>query len=350
MTDDLNAKSVWGGQETQFFFALSPDRVLAAIEALGLPTTGRCLALNSMENRVFDVEIDGEGPRGVERERVVKFYRPGRWSKEQILEEHNFLLDLVREDLPVIAPLEIKDGSTLATDAESGIHYAIFPKRGGRAPDELSDEQLRWLGRLLARVHAVGRKKEFQARLELNPDTYGYANLDYLLDSGAIPLEMQNRYRDAVEEICEIANPWFAAADCQRIHGDCHLGNFLWRPDTGPMLLDFDDTVSGAPVQDLWLLFAGREEETKRQWELCLEAYESMSPFDRSSLRLVEALRALRFVHFSAWIGKRWQDPAFQSAFPHYGSFAYWQSQTMDLEEQVDLVRLAQDRPYFDTF
>lgn len=345
-------QSAWGDAETQFFYEITPDRVLEAVETSGIRTTGRCLVLNSMENRVYDVELEeAENPANPSsRQRVVKFYRPGRWSREQILEEHEFLLELAADDIPVIAPLKFSDGETLKVDASSGIFYAIFPKMGGRAPDELSREQLEWFARLLARLHIVGAEHDSQHRIYLDTNTYGSANLDYLLETRAIPMELESRYANAVDRICEISGPWFEETPMQRIHGDCHLGNFLWRPDSGPLLLDFDDMVMGPSVQDFWLLFSGRDEDTKRQWDIFLDSYESLRHFDRGSLRLVEALRALRFVHFSAWIGKRWKDPSFQQAFSHYGSFQYWQEQTLDLEEQVRLLELARDNAYFDTF
>lgn len=350
----MTKSGIWGERETKYFFHLTPDRVLEAVEGAGIRTTGRCLVLNSMENRVYDVELEDDGtfdPKNPSsRFRVIKFYRPGRWTREQILEEHEFLAELKGEEVPVIAPLAFPDGETLRLDDDSGIYYAIFPKMGGRAPDELADDQLAWIGRTLARLHAVGAKKAAKHRLSLDPDTYGRANLEFLLEKNLIPLEYERRYAETVTEICEVADRLFAGVPRQRIHGDSHLGNFLWHPDRGPLVLDFDDMVMGPPVQDFWLLFPGRDEETKRQWEVFLEAYETLRLFDWETLRLVEALRALRFVHFSSWIGKRWQDPAFQSAFPHYGSHQYWQEQTQDLEEQLELVEAAENRSYFETF
>lgn len=337
------AQHVWGDEDTAYFYSLTPERILDAVEAAGYRCTGRVLPMNSMENRVFDVELDFDDPDAVtnpsERFRIVKFYRPGRWSAEQIEEEHRFLLDLDAHELPVTPPIPFSDGRTLARVPDTRIDYAIFPKRGGRAPDELGDEQLEWLGRLIARVHNVGEIQPAEHRLRLDPETYGRANLAWLLDHDQIPAELADRYAEVVEEICRIAAPWFADTPVQRIHGDCHMGNILWRPDEGATLIDFDDMLTGPCVQDLWLLVAGRDEHARRQWEILLEGYEMMRPFDRRSLRLVEPLRALRFVHFSAWIAKRWQDPAFPEAFPQFAAAGYWHEQLHDLEEQLALIR-----------
>lgn len=322
--------------ETRFFFELTPERILDAVELLGVRCTGRCLQLNSMENRVYEVEVelDGEPESPAERFRVVKFYRPGRWSKEQIGEEHRFLLDLKAADIPVVAPIEFPDGSTLQQVGALEIYYAIFPKVGGRSPDELDSEQLLWLGRLLARIHTVGAQREAKTRLRLNPATYGIENLKYLIDSGVVPRETQAAYRGVVERICTLVEPWFQEVKTQRIHGDCHLGNILWGRD-GPFFVDFDDMVVGPCVQDVWLIVPGREEQ---QLQNLLSGYELMRPFDRNSIRLIEPLRALRFVHFSAWIARRWHDPAFQRVFPQFGSGGYWGEQLSDLNDQLTII------------
>lgn len=332
---------VWGNSETQFFFELGPDHVLAAIERAGYQTTGRCLTLNSMENRVYDVELAlEERPRNPsDRFRVLKFYRPGRWTEAQILEEHEFLLSLAAHEIPVIAPEQNSNGESLFFDEETGIRYAIFPKRGGRAPDELNEEKLAWIARSIARIHLLGETKDAEHRIRLHTDSYGYANLDYLMDKGLIPMQLEDRYAEIAESICDTSVDWIDEAECIRLHGDCHLGNILWRDD-GPLFLDFDDMVMGPPIQDLWLLVGERDgPAAEKQWEILIENYETFRPFDRASRRIVEPLRALRFMHFSAWIGKRWQDPAFKNAFPYYGTFEYWDEQVRDLEEQWDRIQ-----------
>jgi Ser/Thr protein kinase RdoA (MazF antagonist) len=328
----LNA---WCEESTRFFFDLQPERVLEAVERAGLESTGRCMALGSFENRVYEVELET-------RARVVaKFYRPGRWSREQILEEHRFLLDLKDAEIPAVAPLEFPPGSsadpTLRKLEPAGIWYSLFPKVGGRAPDELSDEQLVRIGRLLARVHNVGATRDAPARVRLDVATYGRANLAALSDGGFLPAEVASPYRRAALALFELLEPRLAAARAQRIHGDCHLGNLLWSTQ-GPFFLDFDDMVRGPAVQDVWLLIAGRDEEALRQREVLLSGYTEMREFDRRELALVEGLRALRFIHFSAWIARRWQDPAFPLAFPQFGSPNYWGKELKDLEEQLSLL------------
>jgi Ser/Thr protein kinase RdoA (MazF antagonist) len=325
---------------TQSFFSLTPDHVLRAVEVSGLICTGRCIALNSFENRVYDVELETGAnlPKNSPlNRRIVKFYRPGRWSYEQILEEHEFLKDLSDSEIPVIAPLTFPDGGTCQSIPESGIIYTLFPKVGGRSPDELSREQLIRIGRLLGRIHSVGLLKKSKYRMKLTPETYGYSNLEFLVSGKWIPMDLESKYRSVVEKICTITASWFDSIEYQRIHGDCHLGNLLWN-DLGPFFLDFDDMLEGPPVQDLWLLIPGRDQESMQKRDFLLEGYREFKKFDQSSLKLVEVLRALRYVHYAAWLAKRWEDPAFPLAFPQFGSHAYWQAQVNDLEEQWEVI------------
>lgn len=347
-------KATWG-EETRFFFEMTPDRVMNAVEHSGLVCTGRCQTLNSFENRVYEVEVevsDEELSRDpLSKKKVAKFYRPGRWSEKQILEEHEFIYDLLEREVPAIAPERFSDGRTLHVDQQTGIFYTVFPKVGGRAPDELSDEQLIRLGRLLARLHGVGSSKEARERMVLNPETYGLANLDFLIKGGFIPLELEKRYATAVERICSKVIPWFEAEPQIRLHGDCHLGNLLWNAQ-GPFFLDFDDMIRGPAVQDIWLLLPGRpgsDPEGSRQLSVLLSGYDEMREFNRQSLRLIEPLRALRMIHFSAWIARRWEDPAFPYAFPQFGTHRYWQEQLQDLEEQQRLIEQS-ERPAYPDF
>ncbi len=336
--------SGWGEATTKYFFELTPDRVLDAVETAGIRCTGRCQPLNSFENRVYDVEIEASEEVPPHR-RVVKFYRPGRWSREQILEEHLFLADLQAQEIPAVAPLPFPDGTTLHT-SPTGIHYCLFPKVGGRAPDELDDESFRRVGRLLARIHQVGRSREAKHRIRLTPDTYGIANLEFLLARNLIPAEFRERYENAAREICAHVRPWFAETRVQRIHGDCHLGNLLLgnvgisrEKSMNWFFVDFDDMCVAPPVQDLWLLLPGRD---RQKLEVLLEGYEEIGEFDRVSLRLIEPLRALRFIHYTGWVARRWDDPAFPQAFPQFGSYRYWKDETEDLERQWHRIRLGQ--------
>ncbi len=334
-----------------FFFELTPDRVLEAVEASGLRCTGRCIALNSFENRVYDVELDLEGVESLphlfeknslkhfsENRRIVKFYRPGRWTYSQIMEEHAFLADLVQEEISAVAPLAFPSGQTLHSTRGSGIWYALFPKVGGRAPDELSDDQLIRVGRLLGRMHNVGASKKSRDRVRIDPQTYGRDPLEFLIKGNWIPVDFQNRYQSVVEKIVELTESAFESLKFQRIHGDCHLGNLLWN-ESGPFFLDFDDMVLGPAVQDIWLLVPGRDPESLRQRQVLLEGYQEFRHFDLSSLRFIELLRALRFIHYTAWIARRWDDPAFPLAFPQFGLHPYWSREVDDLEQQLDILQ-----------
>lgn len=329
------AESVWGDQATQFFHAIGADEILRCVDLLGFRSTGRVLALNSLENRVYEVEIENPNAKtNSEKFIIAKFYRPGRWSEAQILEEHQFLFDLQEEEIAVIAPLQIEGKSLFFM---SGIFYALFPKQGGRNPDEYDDEFLERLGRTLGRMHQVGKSKQANHRLRINPTNYGIKNLEYLVENKLITPNLEDQYRKLVEEICKMATPAFDKLEVQRIHGDCHRGNVLWRPE-GIYLIDFDDMVVGPPVQDIWLILPGRDGESLEYRSKLLAAYEDFSEFDDSSLRLVETLRALRYIHFSAWIGKRYDDHSFKRAFPWYGTPEYWREQVQDLIDQKEFI------------
>jgi len=320
---------------TQFFFQLTPEKVLESVESLGVRCTGRVLALNSLENRVYEVELDVDLPRDAGRwdaYRVIKFYRPGRWTREQILEEHQFLKQCAAVEIPVVEPLDLPHGGTVGEVGDSGIFYAIFPKVGGRILDEMSDSELRQIGRLLARLHNVGVSGSFRHRITLNADTYGHANLAYLKDNKLLPQSVEGYYLGIAERIIRTSQPWFHETKSQRIHGDCHIGNILWHAK-GCYIVDFDDSLEGPCVQDLWLLTPGRDEAAHKQRRSILEGYEMMRPFDHSSLRLIEPLRALRMIHFTTWIAKRYEDPAFKQIFVDYGSERYWREQLIALQE-----------------
>jgi len=317
------------------FFALTPDRILDAVEFGGRRATGYALALNSLENRVYEVELEDE------TRIVAKFYRPGRWSKQAILDEHAFLAELHDAEMPVVPPLARDDGGTLGELAVEGgvIYFSVFPKARGRAPEELDDDSLLQLGRLIARLHTIGAAHAAPARLRLDPESYGSASLRVLLGAdddplgGFVPPELRARFADAGRGIVDAcARAWPARGDI-RLHGDCHLGNLL-AGTSGFFFLDFDDFCHGPPMQDLWLLAPGRDDDADRQRSLLVDGYQQMRDFDRASLRLVEPLRALRILRYAAWIAQRWRDPAFQRAFPDWDDQRSWQRELGELEQQ----------------
>jgi len=313
------------------FFSLTPDRVIVAAEAAGVPCTGLCYPLNSLENRVYELERD-------DRTRVVaKFYRPGRWSREAVGDEHRFLADLEAADIPVAPPWVLPGGVTVAEAPDTGVLYALFPRVGGRAPDELSDDQLRRLGVLLARVHAVGAGGEAVHRRVLDARAWAAESLAVLRAAPTLPGTLRAALEAVTGRLLDRVAPDIDGVDLHRIHGDCHLGNLLWGA-AGPFFLDFDDMMVGPAVQDVWLLTPGRDAEGVRQRDVLLEGYTTMRPFDRTTLSLVEPLRALRYLHYAAWVTRRWHDPSFPRAFPQYGTASYWAELVADLEDQLQRV------------
>jgi Ser/Thr protein kinase RdoA (MazF antagonist) len=315
---------------TDLFLSLTPEKVLAAVEAGGLQCNPVCYPLNSFENRVYEVEL-------ADRTRVVaKFYRPGRWSEEQILEEHQFLADLAAEEIPVCTVRPFPEGGTLRR--VEGIFYSLSDRRGGRAPDELSDETTRRLGMLVGRMHNVAVQRPAPHRLQLDAETYVREPVAWLDAHDTLPRHLRERYFDTALAIAALADRRMAGVAVHRLHGDLHLGNVLFR-DGLLNVLDFDDMVTGPAVQDLWLALPGRDAAALAQREIFLEGYERFREFDRATLSLIEPLRALRIVHYAAWLARRWHDPAFPAAWPHFGTPEYWQRETEDLEEQHAVLR-----------
>lgn len=335
------ADYVWGDKSTQFFSDLSPDLILDSVEALGLKTTGRCLTLNSMENRVYEIEVDDYEHQFV----IGKFYRPGRWTKNQIEDEHKFLLELAEEEIPVVAPI-IFNGTTIFETPEHGLWYSLFPKRSGRIPDELSEKQLEVLGRLIARIHNVGARIPAEHRLKITPSSFGLQNLEFLLDSKLILPQFTDRFSSLVKDICDASNPLFEKTSILRIHGDCHMGNVISR-DEEIFCIDFDDMLMGPAVQDIWLLIPGDDQQAVADRNIFLDQYETFRDFDHASLKLIEPLRALRYIHFAAWIGKRWEDGAFKRAFPYYGTDQYWSTLTYDLHFQLEKINNSLRQPQY---
>ena len=317
--------------ETHPFSRLDPQRVLEALESVGLYGDGRLLALNSYENRVYQVGME-EGPPV-----VVKFYRPERWSEAAILEEHAFVAELDVQEVPVV-PATVLDGRSL--HAFSGFRFAVFPRRGGRAPELGDPATLEWIGRFIGRIHAVGAAKPFVERPALDPETFGRAPYDYLRSNDFLPPELLKTWSSVVEQALDgVARCYGRAGDLPllRLHGDCHGGNVLWTPD-GPHFVDFDDSRMGPAVQDLWMLLSGERQEMVRQMGDVLAGYEDFCEFHPRQLYLVEALRTLRLIHYSAWLASRWDDPAFPAAFPWFNTQRYWQDRILELREQVALM------------
>lgn len=317
--------------ELQTFYSLTPDQVLLAVEQSGRRTTGLCYALNSLENRVYEVELE-------DGERVVgKFYRPGRWSRQTILDEHRLLGTLVAEEIPACAPIEFDDGGTLRT-TEDAIFFALFPRMGGRAPDELSLEELEQLGRLLGRIHNVSAALALRHRPLLSPATYGTECLETILTHAELSPGVRERYVTAVERLVALGEHAFASVETFVGHADFHRGNLLRHPNLGWLILDFDDAASAPAVQDLWLVLPARPQDCPEEVESLLKGYEQFRDIERQTLGLVELLRGLRYVRYAAWVARRWDDPAFPRAFPHFGTDNYWEGQVADLYDQIRLV------------
>ncbi len=310
---------------------LTPDIVLDALDSVGLRGDGRMLGLNSYENRVYQVMME-EGPAV-----VAKFYRPERWSKEQILEEHGFALELAEREIPVVAPLVLRD-RTLHEHA--GFLFAAYPRRGGRTPELEDPDVLEWVGRFLGRIHAVGEAKSFATRPALDPASFGIEPRDWLLAHDVIPADLLEAWKSVARLALDGAARCFERAGEPRpirLHGDCHAGNILWTAD-GPHFVDLDDCRTGPAVQDLWMLLSGDRVAMAKQLGHVLAGYERFHNLDRRELALVEALRTLRLIHYSAWIARRWDDPAFPAAFPWFGTQRYWQDRILELREQVALM------------
>jgi len=322
--------------------ALTPDVVLDALAGVGLHGDGRLLALSSYENRVYQIHLEDpfEGSPIV----VAKFYRPGRWSEAQILEEHAFACELEAAEVPAVAPFALQ-GSTLHQHA--GFAFSVSPRRGGRAPELDDGEVLEWIGRYLARLHTVGARSAFRERPALDLPSFGEEPRDWLLAHHAIPLDVQGEWeRACAQALAQIRAALAAAREAGvralRLHGDCHPGNILWTPDAGPHFVDLDDARTGPAVQDLWMLLSGERAQRQQQLGALLDGYEQMREFDRAELALIEPLRTLRLIHYSAWLARRWDDPAFPLAFPWFGSSDYWRGQVQMLEEQMEAM---EERP-----
>ena len=308
--------------------ALSPDKILDAVESIGLVPSGGLLALNSYENRVYQIEMeDGSFLVG-------KFYRPERWTNEAIIEEHTFTKELEEAEISVVTPLEIEGETLFEFDT---FRFALFPRQGGHPPNLENEDDLEVLARTVARMHACGGTTTFVHRNALSAERLGHASREYLLASEFIPADIRSAYETTTEHLLTTIDEVFVNVPQQRIHGDCHMGNVLWRDDT-PHFVDFDDCVMGPPIQDLWMLLSGERPDQTYQLSLILDAYQEFYDFDTTTLRLIEPLRTLRIMHHAAWIGRRWADPAFPLAFPFFETARYWSEHLLSLREQQALL------------
>ena len=313
------------------YSTLTPDAVLDALESVGLRSDGRLLTLNSYENRVYQIGLEDTAPV------VAKFYRPARWTEQQILEEHHFTQELADQEIPVVAPLTLQ-GRTLNSFKE--FSFAVYPRRGGRAPELGDPATLEWMGRFIGRIHAIGALRPFQYRPALDIASFGEEPQNYLLSHDWIPAELLPAWRGAADQALDGARGCFERAGkiAQiRLHGDCHVGNVLWT-DAGPHFVDFDDSRMGPAMQDLWMLLSGERPDMARQLADVLAGYENFCEFDMRELHLIEALRTLRLIHYSAWVARRWDDPAFPLAFPWFNTQRYWQDRILELREQIALM------------
>lgn len=314
------------------FSTLTPDLLLDALASIGILGDGRLLALNSYENRVYQVGVEEQLPV------VVKFYRPGRWSCGQILEEHAFSLELADAEIPVVAPLLI-NGNTLQQYQD--FYFAVFPRRGGRVPELDQEGRLEWIGRFLGRIHAIGAQQAYRHRPGIDLHSFGAEPAQWLLEHQFIPADLTPAYRSVVEQALEGVKYCFDRAGdiaTLRLHGDCHLSNLLWT-EGGPHFVDFDDSRMGPAIQDLWMLLSGTREEMNLQLAELLEGYECFHDFNPAELHLIEALRTLRLIHYSAWLAKRWDDPAFPMTFTWFNTQQYWQDRILELREQIALMQ-----------
>ncbi|MBJ6748836.1 serine/threonine protein kinase [Geomonas anaerohicana] len=310
------------------FHTLTPNFIMDAVESQGYRCDCRTSALNSYENRVYQVGIEEEKPL------IAKFYRPGRWSDEQIIEEHRFCLELAEHELSVVPPIVNASGASLFH--YHGFRFALYPRQGGHAPEFDNDDNLLILGRMLGRIHSIGAVRPFEHRPTLDSRDFGHDSVA-LIRERFIPQEYRESYEAVTSQLLQVVDDAFASVPQVhyiRAHGDCHAGNILWRDDA-PHFVDFDDARMAPAVQDLWMMLSGDRPRQLAQLAQLIKGYEEFCDFNPAELRLVEALRALRMLHYSAWLARRWDDPAFPTAFPWFNTVRYWGEHILQLREQV---------------
>lgn len=311
------------------YSGLTPECILDAVESLHLRCDGRLLALNSYENRVYQVGIEDAAPV------IAKFYRPGRWTDAAILEEHRYTQQLAELEIPAVPPIADDHGRTLHLHA--GYRFSIYPRKGGRAPELGDAETLTWLGRFIGRIHAVGRAAAFEHRPTLSIEAYGERPSRFVIDHGFVPPDLLAAYRSTVDDVLKSVRAGFERAGdlaLLRLHGDCHMGNVLWT-DAGPHFVDFDDCMTGPAAQDLWMLLSGGRDDMVAQLASVLDGYEEFAEFNYGELQLIEPLRSLRMIHYAGWLARRWDDPAFPMHFPWFNTQRYWQDHVLALREQL---------------
>ena len=313
--------------------SLTPDAILDALESIGLQPNGSLLALNSYENRVYQAGLEDQGFV------IVKFYRPHRWNDEAIAEEHTFTQSLADDELSVVTPMRLRvtDTQPVTVFQHLEFRFAVFARQGGHPPNLENLDDLEVLSRTVARMHAVGAQQPFQHRPQINAQRFGHDSRAFLLENDFLPAEMASAYASVSEHLLQRIDPLMSDVPNIRIHGDCHMGNILWR-DQIPHFVDFDDCMMGPPIQDLWMLLSGERHDQTAQLAIILDAYNDFYPFNVSTLNLIEPLRTLRIMHHAAWIARRWNDPAFPLAFPTFDSVNYWSKHVLELREQLALL------------
>ena len=316
------------------FSQLDPDTIISAVEQLGLVSDARIFPLNSYENRVYQIGLE-QGPPV-----IGKFYRPQRWSNEQILEEHAFTGALAELEIPVVTPL-LFDGQSLLR--YGGYRYALYPRQGGRTPELDNMQQLTWMGRFIGRIHALGASNQFRYRPQITIQSYVVDAADFIIRQGFVPDYLQDAYQSLINDITALLHQRYDLSGIRqiRLHGDCHPSNILWT-DQGPHFVDFDDCRSGPVIQDLWMLLSGGLEEQRRQMDSLLDGYYEFYDFNPAELRLIEPLRTMRIIHYSGWLARRWDDPSFPMNFPWFATPNYWEQHILELREQFALLQASE--------
>ncbi len=320
------------------FDQLTPDFIIDAVEAQDYWCDGRLLALNSYENRVYQVGIEDQDPV------IVKFYRPQRWSRQQILEEHQLCFELAEHELPVVTPLVNGSGSSL--NQAGDFNLALFQRRGGHAPELDYQDNLTILGRLLARMHRIGAQSDYVTRPAINLQDYAIDSIE-LIREHFIPTELERAYSTLCDDIVAQLTKQqeqINSARWIRVHGDCHAGNMLWRGDA-PHFVDFDDSRMAPAIQDIWMLLSGEHENQQIQLKRIVDGYLEFHDFDFRELDLIEVFRTLRILYYAAWLARRWDDPAFPRSFPWFNTPRYWEEHILELREQLAALQQPPLRP-----